>query len=54
MKMTMFRKTMLQVAVLALGIVALSALPVMAQDPAPRRHRRVRPVHSMDTADREE
>jgi Spy/CpxP family protein refolding chaperone len=34
MKMTMFRKTILQVSALALGIVALIALPVMAQDPA--------------------
>jgi protein CpxP len=34
MKMTMFRKTILQVAALALGIIALIALPVMAQDPA--------------------
>jgi protein CpxP len=34
MKMTMFRKTILQVAVLAIGITALIALPVMAQDPA--------------------
>ena len=35
MKITMFRKTILQVAVLALGIVGPIALPVMAQDPAP-------------------
>jgi len=34
MKMRMFRKTILQVAGLAIGIVALVALPVMAQDPA--------------------
>src|SRR5437879_4117434 len=34
MKMTMFRKTILQVAALALGTIALIALPVMAQDPA--------------------
>jgi periplasmic protein CpxP/Spy len=36
MKMTMFRKTIFQVAILALGLGALSALPAMAQDtPAP-------------------
>jgi protein CpxP len=34
MKMTMFRKTILRVAVLALGMTALSALPAMAQDPS--------------------
>jgi periplasmic protein CpxP/Spy len=34
MKITMFRKTILQVAALALGTIALVALPVMAQDPA--------------------
>jgi Spy/CpxP family protein refolding chaperone len=34
MNMTMFRKTILQVAALALGTIALVALPVMAQDPA--------------------
>jgi Spy/CpxP family protein refolding chaperone len=34
MKMTMFRKTIMQVAVLALGMTALSALPAMAQDPS--------------------
>lgn len=34
MKMTMFRKTVLRVAILALGLTALSALPAMAQDPA--------------------
>jgi protein CpxP len=34
MTMTMFRKSILQVAALALGIIALIALPVMAQDPA--------------------
>jgi protein CpxP len=34
MTTTMFRKTILQVAALALGIIALIALPVMAQDPA--------------------
>jgi periplasmic protein CpxP/Spy len=34
MKMTMFRKTILQVAALALGTIALIALPVMAQDSA--------------------
>jgi periplasmic protein CpxP/Spy len=33
MKMT-FRKAVLQVAVLALGMTALSALPAMAQDPS--------------------
>jgi protein CpxP len=32
MKMTMFRKTTIQVAILALGMTALSALPAMAQD----------------------
>lgn len=32
MMMTMFRKTLLQVAVLTIGIIALIALPVMAQD----------------------
>jgi Spy/CpxP family protein refolding chaperone len=35
MKMTMFRGSMLRVAVLAIGASALSALPAMAQDPAP-------------------
>ena len=34
MKMTMLRKTILQVAALTLGTIALVALPVMAQDPA--------------------
>ena len=34
MKITMFRKTIVQVAALALGTVALVALPVMAQEPA--------------------
>jgi protein CpxP len=34
MMMTMFRKTLLQVAALTIGIIALIALPVMAQDPA--------------------
>jgi protein CpxP len=34
MMMTMFRKTVLQVAVFSIGIVAVVALPVMAQDPA--------------------
>jgi periplasmic protein CpxP/Spy len=34
MKMTMFRKSILQVAMLALGLTALSALPAMAQDPS--------------------
>src|SRR5271170_3551446 len=34
MKMTMFRKTVLQAAILVLGLTALSALPAMAQDPA--------------------
>ena len=32
MKMTMFRKSVLRVAVLAIGTTALSALPAMAQD----------------------
>lgn len=35
MKMTMFRKAILQITTLALGLTALSALPAMAQDPAP-------------------
>jgi protein CpxP len=34
MKMTMFRKTILQVGVFSIGTIALVALPVMAQDPA--------------------
>src|SRR5258707_12557684 len=34
MKMTMFRKIILLVAVLALGATALSTLPAMAQDPS--------------------
>jgi periplasmic protein CpxP/Spy len=34
MKMTMFRKTAMQVAVLALGMIALTMLPAMAQDPS--------------------
>jgi periplasmic protein CpxP/Spy len=34
MKMTMFRKAILQGAILALSMTALSALPAMAQDPA--------------------
>jgi periplasmic protein CpxP/Spy len=34
MMMTMFRKTVFQVAVFSIGTVALVALPVMAQDPA--------------------
>jgi periplasmic protein CpxP/Spy len=34
MKMTMFRKTILRVAFLALGATALSTLPAMAQDPS--------------------
>jgi periplasmic protein CpxP/Spy len=34
MKMTMFRRSMLRVAVLAMGATALSALPAMAQDPS--------------------
>src|SRR6202034_4840976 len=34
MKMMMFRKTVLQAAILVLGLTALSALPAMAQDPA--------------------
>ena len=34
MKMTMFRSDRLRVAVLALGVTALSALPAMAQDPS--------------------
>jgi periplasmic protein CpxP/Spy len=34
MKMTMFRSSMLRVAVLAIGATALSALPAMAQDPS--------------------
>jgi Spy/CpxP family protein refolding chaperone len=34
MKITMFRSSMLRVAVLALGATALSALPAMAQDPS--------------------
>jgi len=34
MKMTMFRKAILQVAILALGVTAVSALPAMAQEPA--------------------
>jgi periplasmic protein CpxP/Spy len=35
MKMTIFRNSMLRVAVLAIGATALSALPAMAQDPSP-------------------
>jgi len=35
MKMTMLRKAILQVAIFALGLTVLSALPAMAQDPAP-------------------
>src|SRR5271154_5230183 len=35
MKMTIFRSSMLRVTFLALGATALSALPAMAQDPAP-------------------
>ena len=34
MKMTMFRRTAIQVAILALGMTALTALPTMAQDPS--------------------
>jgi Spy/CpxP family protein refolding chaperone len=34
MKMTMFRRTAIQVAILALGLIALTALPTMAQDPS--------------------
>jgi Spy/CpxP family protein refolding chaperone len=34
MKMMMFRRSMLRVAVLAVGATALSALPAMAQDPS--------------------
>jgi periplasmic protein CpxP/Spy len=34
MKMTMFHRSMLRVAVLAIGATALSAFPAMAQDPA--------------------
>jgi Spy/CpxP family protein refolding chaperone len=34
MKITMFRRHVLRVAVLAIGATALSALPAMAQDPA--------------------
>ena len=34
MKMTMFRRSMLRAAVLAVGATALSALPVIAQEPA--------------------
>jgi periplasmic protein CpxP/Spy len=34
MKMTMFRSYLLRVAVLAIGVTALSALPAMAQDPS--------------------
>ena len=34
MKMMMFRKSILQAAILAIGVTALSALPAMAQDPA--------------------
>jgi Spy/CpxP family protein refolding chaperone len=33
MKMTMFRNSLLRVAVLAIGTTALSALPALAQDP---------------------
>jgi Spy/CpxP family protein refolding chaperone len=35
MKITMIRSFVLRVAVLAIGATALSALPAMAQDPAP-------------------
>jgi protein CpxP len=35
MKMTIFRTSLLRVAVLAIGATALSTLPAMAQDPAP-------------------
>jgi protein CpxP len=34
MKMTMLRKTVLRVAILAVGLTALNALSAMAQDPA--------------------
>jgi protein CpxP len=34
MKMTMFRKSLLRVAVLAIGTTALTALPVLAQEPS--------------------
>src|SRR5260370_35068434 len=34
MKMTIFRSSMLRVAVLAIGATALSTLPAMAQDPS--------------------
>lgn len=34
MKMTMLRKAILQVAIFALGLTVLSALPAMAQDPS--------------------
>jgi Spy/CpxP family protein refolding chaperone len=34
MKMMIFRKARMQVAVLALGLTALTALPVVAQDPS--------------------
>jgi Spy/CpxP family protein refolding chaperone len=34
MKMTMLRKATLQVAIFALGLTVLSALPAMAQDPS--------------------
>ncbi len=33
MKMTMFRRSLLRVAVLAIGTTALTALPALAQDP---------------------
>jgi periplasmic protein CpxP/Spy len=45
MKMTMFRKALLQVAVLALGTIALVALPVMAQDPPPPPQGQAGPQH---------
>jgi periplasmic protein CpxP/Spy len=35
MKMTMFRKTVLRVAIVALGLTALCALPAIAQDAPP-------------------
>jgi protein CpxP len=35
MKMTIFRTSLLRVAILAIGATALSTLPAMAQDPAP-------------------
>jgi protein CpxP len=46
MKTTMFRRSVLRVAVLAIGTIALSALPALAQDtPAPQQQGQAGPQH---------